>query len=371
MALDLSKSFLEKNRKGRLKEIESALKRRFGVSNEDPYPPEREEITLPQPVEPVEKLLTEKKAIEKIKDFSMQTVPKRSDMFNHAGQFSQGVSTKGIRTGMGTFVVALDGSGDFDNIQEAIDALSSNGGVIYIKEGVYTITGFIKINVNNTSLIGTGKATKIQTSGNHVMISANTLSGIFLSKLYLYGNGIGLNNVGIHLENCSNSCITNCWIENCGESGIWLESSGDENYILNNWVKSGNQNGITVESSDYTNISNNFCLSNKSHGISINANNCIIQGNICKDNDVNDTATYNGIHIESGDYNIITGNRCESNDNFEINIKDNTCNKTIIIGNICIGGDHQGAINDAGANTHPNGASGTANLALDDLNIIA
>ena len=63
--------------------------------------------------------------------------------------------------------------------------------------------------------------------------------------------------------------------------------------------------------------------------------------------------------------------RCRNNDRYDINITASNSTNTLIIGNICVGSDHVGAINDAGTNTHPNGASGTNNLALDDLNIIA
>ena len=41
----------------------------------------------------------------------------------------------------------------------------------------------------------------------------------------------------------------------------------------------------------------------------------------------------------------------------------------MVMGNYCVG--NLGGISDNGTNTHPNGASGTNNLALDDLNIIA
>ncbi len=42
-------------------------------------------------------------------------------------------------------VVALDGTGDFDDIEEAINALPSSGGTIFIKDGTYTITNTITI----------------------------------------------------------------------------------------------------------------------------------------------------------------------------------------------------------------------------------
>ena len=238
MALDLSKSFLEKNRKGRLKEIESALKRKFGLSNEDPYPPEREEITLPQPVEPVEKLLTEKKAIEKIKDFSMQTVPKseklltekkaiekikdfsmqtvpkRNDMFNHAGQFSQGVSTKGERIGSG-IIVSQDGTGDFDNLQEAINSLDTNtGGMIFLKNGTYIFKQGQQLNFENfknISIIGDGWGTIIRM--NNYTVDLKNSSNITLRNLKIERtSAVGGVDQIIRMDSASSPTFDNIWI---------------------------------------------------------------------------------------------------------------------------------------------------------------
>lgn len=58
-------------------------------------------------------------------------------LFPHSKEFDQGQGN--IRKGAGTFIVADDGSGDFDNIQDAINALPSTGGEIFIKEGTYLI----------------------------------------------------------------------------------------------------------------------------------------------------------------------------------------------------------------------------------------
>ncbi len=55
---------------------------------------------------------------------------------------------------------------------------------------------------------------------------------------------------------------------------------------------------------------------------------------------------------------------------YGINIGNANCDKCIITGNQCLG-NTTGAINDLGTNTLPNGAMGTTNLALDDLNIVA
>jgi len=55
------------------------------------------------------------------------------NIFKHGNSFSQGLGSE--RKG-NNFVVSKDGSGDFDNIQDAIKA-SSNGTQIFIKNGTY------------------------------------------------------------------------------------------------------------------------------------------------------------------------------------------------------------------------------------------
>ena len=68
-----------------------------------------------------------------------------------------GISGTEVRAA--TVLVAKDGSGDTDDIQEGINMLPPNGGNVFIKEGIYTLggSGTITINVNNTSLFGSGR----------------------------------------------------------------------------------------------------------------------------------------------------------------------------------------------------------------------
>jgi len=67
-----------------------------------------------------------------------------------------------------TKVVATDGTGDFTDIQSAIDDLPSTGGVVYIKEGTYDISTGLTITTANVALIGAGKASQIHTTGSTV-----------------------------------------------------------------------------------------------------------------------------------------------------------------------------------------------------------
>ena len=82
-------------------------------------------------------------------------------------------------------------------------------------------------------------------------------------------------------------------------------------------------------------------------------------------------ATDNILLDGNSDNNVINGNYvtdCKSG--YGINISAATCNRNIVEGNHVLG-NLGGQINDSGTDTHPNGASGTNNLELDDLNVIA
>ena len=106
---------------------------------------------------------------------------------------------------IGRVVVAADGTGDTTDIQTGLDMLSNYkgvGGEVYIKEGTYTITSTITIPNNNITLRGSGKATKIVTTSNIIMIYASSKDDLIIRDLYLYGNGVGAFNDGGGLVGC-------------------------------------------------------------------------------------------------------------------------------------------------------------------------
>ena len=55
-----------------------------------------------------------------------------------------------------TFVVDINGNGDFTSLQPAIDALPATGGKIFVKAGVYPITSTITIAESNVQIQGEG-----------------------------------------------------------------------------------------------------------------------------------------------------------------------------------------------------------------------
>ena len=80
------------------------------------------------------------------------------------------------------------------------------------------------------------------------------------------------------------------------------------------------------------------------------SNNNIISGNICKDNDVDNTASSDGMNIQTSDYNVINGNRCVGNDRYGINIFNAAADNNIVVSNQ-LEDNTAGGLNDAGTGT--------------------
>ena len=293
-----------------------------------------------------------------------------------------------------TAVVATDGTGDFTDIQAALDSLPAAGGVIYIKEGTYTISVAITLFKHNVSIIGAGKSTILDginpasdlffTNSRHNIVikdmtiqnSENVTDGINTTDsdnckiINCWINGFENN---IEMVRSEDTVITNCTVFNATHYGIIGRSGtrtkitncriydnaydgielGNEARVIiaNNIIYSNDYGGVVV--GDMTNSIGNIIFQNKRYGIWLHDESRynIISNNVIYDNDFLNTASYDGILLDLGDENIISGNRCRDNDRYEINISAAGCNDNFIHGNHCKGTDHVGAINDAGTNT--------------------
>jgi len=364
----------------------------------------------------------------------------KDNLFPHSQKFETGLGK--VRAGQATIIVAQDGSGDTDSIQEGVNLLPSGGGVVYIKEGNYILSTSITIDKSNVSLTGAGKSTIITLNADAPIITAVSKDYITIENMFLQGsnNAAYTTNDGVYLYEGDYCILSHLWINQTGRYGINFRYSGasiiTENFVTNsksdgiyvydlwesvvsnnivhdnggegihirdgtdsiiesNMIEGSTLNGLKIAQTGYTVINNNACYSNTQSGIynyvslycTMNGNICrgntrhgihcyqgdynSITGNVCIANDVANSASYDGIILEEVWYTTISANRCAENDRYEINNSDAWCDRNIIMNNICYGADHVGAINDSGTNTYPNGASGTTNLALDDLNIIA
>src|SRR3990167_10915506 len=111
-----------------------------------------------------------------------------SNLFGHSSDYDQGLGK--LRAGAATVVVAQDGTGDAAQITDALNLLPPEGGAVYVKAGTYTITSTITLPNANILIQGDGKATKIITTSNIVMISISKANA-HIKDVWLYGAGAG------------------------------------------------------------------------------------------------------------------------------------------------------------------------------------
>ena len=140
--------------------------------------------------------------------------------------------------------------------------------------------------------------------------------------------------------------------------------------ISNNLITGSDENGVLIQTAYYPTIIGNTIKTNvkngirfENHGVGLITNNMIIE------NDSGNTGTYSGVILTAASWCTISNNHVHYNDNYGIDISAAGCSNTTVTGNR-VSGNTNGDVNDAGTNTLPNGAMGTNNLELDDLNII-
>jgi len=254
-----------------------------------------------------------------------------------------------------TLVVATDGTGDFTDIQTAIDALPATGGCVYIKEGTYALTATITIPNDNISLLGCGASTIITHSGtpNIGLIYATNKDRILITNIRFIGWGSPIAFALVRLDATVESIIDGCWFFSGDTAAIFI--TGSSNCIVTNNHISGNVGrGIMMSGSGTGGIisSNTVGLCDKDGIYIADTSRIIIVSNYVYDNDFGDTATYDGIRFNDDvDYSLIGNNICKDNDRYDINIVNNTSDRNIIVSNNCYGTDHVGAINNVGTNT--------------------
>ena len=215
-----------------------------------------------------------------------------------------------------TNVVATDGTGDYTDIQTAIDALPAGGGVVYIKEGTYNITASIDIDKDNVSIIGAGRATTIflAAGSNASPITILSHDGIIISEIQIDGNeanNTGGTAYGIFISNSSDITVKDCIIHECHDSGILVLGTSNKATIRGNTIYANLANGI--QSAAGTNAS--------------------VIGNRCRDH--TDAAASSGIDIPDGSEGVYTGNICLDN---KYGIRErSTSDSNVITSNVCLG----------------------------------
>lgn len=146
-------------------------------------------------------------------------------------------------------MVAIDGTGDTDNIQDGINMLNNGVGEVYIKEGSYYVDTSISLGAEQT-LRGAGYATHINTDQDLPVISSSG-NNVIIENLRITGNDTGSSQDAINLT--GNNCfIKNVWIDNMGANGISLTGSRSEISGCN--ISDCDANGILLNAADLSSI---------------------------------------------------------------------------------------------------------------------
>jgi parallel beta-helix repeat protein len=261
-----------------------------------------------------------------------------------------------------TVIVAKDGTGDTDDIKEALLLLPISGGKIIVKEGTYILNSKVIIDKSNVTIEGFGSATIFSASFNdsifHIYLADYVILRNFTilcnhgstSQIGVYMNGVALDNVtknildgliifysggySIYLNYTDFCTVTDCYCYNSDTYGVYIYNS-QHAFCFKNIIRESTLDSFVIN----------------------NSNKCIISNNITEQGS-------SGIILLDSDYNVINSNNFLNPTDYGVNISNVGCNSNLVMGNFCQGE----SINDLGTNTRPNGASGDNNLSMNDLN---
>mgnify|MGYP001612989707 CR=1 FL=1 len=258
------------------------------------------------------------------------------------GSFSgQSVATK---------IVAADGSGDFTTIQAALDDLPSTGGVVYVKEGNYTITAAISIPNSSVAIIGAGAATVITSTSDINLLTATSKNDVMLDSLQFSGSSMTtVTNACVSLDTCTRLHVTRCTFSSAGGIGVLINAgvnaevsfciftsgldkaisitgSSGGSIIANNLISQATTDGISITGGAGQVINANRILSCGNSGIFISGiSEQAIVGNVCNSN------TQSGIELSLVNDSVVSDNVCNSNTQHGISFT--TCLRNVVSGN--------------------------------------
>lgn len=240
-----------------------------------------------------------------------------------------------------TIVVATDGSGHTTDIQEGIDMLTADGGIVYIKEGTYTITSTINITIDNIVVRGTGRGTIIKIGDGADCDAINldpavgdNINGIILQDFKINGNkaeqtanGIGITTA----EMVQYFTLSRLFIEDTRSHGIRCLIPRYGRIIDCSILEAGGD-GIKIDKQDFTIglfclIQGNYIYLSGANGINIDG---IAHSIIAENNAVANTT--DGFNIVGGRDGCLQCNATAQNGAWGIDI-DNTSNRWVILGN--------------------------------------
>jgi len=219
-------------------------------------------------------------------------------------------------------VVALDGTGDVDNLADALAIIFLlGGGWIHIKPGTYDMNAGVHVVSDDVKITGSGEDTMLRFNAavDNILVTSNdnfTIRDCYivtvgsppgaLRQLYINGTqqvrieNCRFNNAdggAIRLEGVSRGYITGNYIHSADNGGIHVLNGCEDIYVSDNaiYVNYGyclNTGGTTNYRVYFT---NNTCYCNSQNNIDLDGvDTCIVTGNHCSGN----IHTY-GLHVET------------------------------------------------------------------------
>ena len=244
-------------------------------------------------------------------------------LFKHSNEFDQGMGKE--RKGAGEIVVSKDGTGDFDNILEAIKTIP-DGGRISIKDGTYTIPsdGTQMIIPSNTILQGQGRGTIIRTPNmdySSIITCANN-HDILIRDIQFYMATTSCDGA-IDIDNANKVSFEKClftFADSNSESCIWTSSGTTcskfkllncDTDVTSGHPTSGFLGSVLTFASIQGNRLDGIDLFNPA-GMMTDS---IIKANFFRAFDVQDSSVRN----------VINANHCSDNITFAVGADNNTC----------------------------------------------
>ncbi|RKY29583.1 MAG: hypothetical protein DRP74_08595, partial [Candidatus Omnitrophota bacterium] len=298
-----------------------------------------------------------------------------------------------------------DGANDESEIEAALNALPTNGGLVFLLEGIYNIGSTIDIAKSNVTLMGSGRATILKLDANlpadeHcIKSSGGGLNNIVIRDIQIDGNKSNQSNSqsGIMFEAdydnwnpFTDISLVNLYIHDMSGNGINFIDGVERAFIKGNRVENSYY-GIYLADAFDSIITENQVFSNDIHGISLEIWDWYAPKRIVVSDNVISSSTYQGIYSNptyystiannisrnnggngmeiSGSYNAIVGNVAKENGDSGVyiwgdknaivgnNAKDNSdygiyCNgENNYIASNELSDNASGAINDAGTGT--------------------
>lgn len=173
--------------------------------------------------------------------------------------------------------IANDNIDDTNAINTAINSLS-NGGLVYIPNGIFNVNVNTCINLkDNITMFGNGNSSVIKLADNQSnsnnIVKIESKNNVNLYNFSIDGN---INNqdknnytqYGLFVSSSNNCFVERIFVSNVNGVGIQLYNS--ENCVVNQCYSSNNKyHGFEIEQSNYCQLLNSYGANNERHGVLI------------------------------------------------------------------------------------------------------